>query len=87
MFSCPPYYDLEVYSDMENDASNQETYEDFYQILDDAFIKAIKCLKNDRFAVIVCGDIRDKNGAYYNFPSDIINTFKNNGMVLIILNY
>lgn len=82
LFSCPPYYDLEVYSDLENDASNQETYEDFYQILDDAFTNAIKCLKDDRFAVIVVGDIRDKNGAYYNFPNDIINTFKRNGMIL-----
>ena len=30
----------------------------------------------------MCGDIRDKKGAYYNFPNDIINTFKRNGMVL-----
>ena len=83
LFSCPPYYDLEVYSDLENDASNQETYEDFYKILDEAFSNAIKCLKNDRFAVIVCGDIRNKKtGGYYNFPNDIINTFKKNGMLL-----
>lgn len=54
LFSCPPYYDLEVYSDLENDASNQETYEDFYNILDTAFTNAIGCLKENRFAVIVC---------------------------------
>lgn len=82
LFSCPPYYNLEVYSDLENDASNQETYEDFYQILDEAFTNAIKCLKDNRFAVIVVGDIRNKNGAYYNFPNDIIDTFKKNGMIL-----
>lgn len=83
LFSCPPYFDLEVYSDLENDASNQETYEDFYKILDEAFTNAIKCLKEDRFAVIVCGDVRDKKtGGYYNFPNDIINTFKKNGMML-----
>ena len=83
LFSCPPYFDLEVYSDLENDASNQETYEDFYKILDEAFTKAIKCLKQDRFAVIVCGDVRDKKtGGYYDFPNDIINTFKKNGMML-----
>ena len=83
LFSCPPYYDLEVYSDMENDASNQGTYEEFYQILDNAFTDAIDCLADNRFAVIVCGDIRDKKtGAYYNFPNDIINTFTRNGMML-----
>ena len=82
LFSCPPYYDLEVYSDLENDASNQETYEEFYQILDVAFSESIKCLKDNRFAVVVCGDIRDKKGAYYNFPNDIINTFLHNGMQL-----
>lgn len=37
---------------------------------------------NKYLAVVVCGDIRDKKGAYYNFPNDIINTFKSNGMVL-----
>lgn len=83
LFSCPPYFDLEVYSDNENDASNQDTYEDFYDILDTAFSNAIKALKENRFAVIVVGDIRDKKtGAYYNFPNDIINTFRKNGMIL-----
>ena len=81
LFSCPPYYDLEVYSDNENDASNQETYEEFYSILDTAFSNAIKCLKNDRFATIVVGDIRNnKDGSYYDFCGDIKNTFKRNGM-------
>lgn len=82
-FSCPPYFDLEVYSDDPNDASNQETYEDFYKIVDEAFTNAAKCLKNNRFAVVVCGDVRNKKtGGYYNFPQDIINTFCNNGFVL-----
>lgn len=84
LFSCPPYYDLEVYSDMENDASAQPTYEEFYAILDTAFSRAIKCLKPDRFAVIVVGDIRNrKTGLYYDFPGDIKATFKKNGMELL----
>jgi hypothetical protein len=81
-FSCPPYYDLEVYSDLENDASNQETYEDFYKILDEAFSESIKCLKQNRFAVVVAGDVRDKSGYYYDFIGDIKNTFRRNGMKL-----
>jgi len=83
LFSCPPYFDLEVYSNLKNDASNQKSYEEFYTILDIAFSNAIHCLKKDRFAVIVCGDVRDKKtGFYYNFPEDIKKTFQKNGMSL-----
>ena len=82
-FSCPPYYDLEVYSDKNNDASNQATYEEFYIILDTAFTNAIKCLKNNRFAVIVVGDVRNKKtGEYYGFADNVKATFKRNGMIL-----
>ena len=81
-FSCPPYFDLEVYSDLENDASNQKTYAEFYRIIDTAFSNAIKCLKDNRFAVVVCGDIRNKKtGEYYRFPDDIKATFQKNGML------
>ena len=82
LFSCPPYFDLEVYSDLPNDASNQETYEDFIKILDEAFSNAIQALRDNRFAVIVVGDVRDKKGAYYAFPNDIIDIFRKNGMIL-----
>ena len=82
-FSCPPYFDLEVYSDKENDASNQETYEEFYSILDTAFSESIKCLKENRFAVVVAGDVRNKKtGEYYDFIGSIKETFKKNGMKL-----
>jgi len=82
LFSCPPYFNLEVYSEMENDASNQETYEDFMKIIDKAFSDSIKCLKDNRFAVIVCGDIRNKNDTYYRFPDNIIDIFEKNNMFL-----
>jgi hypothetical protein len=80
LFSCPPYFDLEVYSDLENDASNQDTYEEFIEIIEDAFSKAVKCLKENRFAVITVGDVRDKDGYYYNFIDDIKRIFIKNGM-------
>lgn len=82
LFSCPPYYDLEVYSDKPNDASNQPTYEAFLGILENAFASAIECLKQDRFAAIVVGDIRDKEGYYYGFVDDIKAIFKKHGMRL-----
>jgi len=82
LFSCPPYYDLEVYSDLPNDASNQGTYEEFLQILRNAFTNAIACLKQNRFAVVVVGDIRSKEGFYYDFVGDIKRMFKEAGMPL-----
>ena len=82
LFSCPPYFDLEVYSDLPNDASNQGTYKDFLAILENAFVGAIDCLKENRFAVIVCGDVRDnKQGGYYGFPDDLKAIFNRNGMI------
>lgn len=82
LFSCPPYFNLEVYSNLTNDASNQNEYKDFISILDTAFSNAISCLKDNRFAVIVCGDVRDQNGNYYRFPDHIKDIFNKNGMKL-----
>lgn len=80
LFSCPPYFDLEVYSDKPNDASNQDSYEDFLKILNNAFSNAVSCLKDNRFAAIVVGNIRDKQGYYYDFVGDIIKIFESAGM-------
>ena len=63
IFSCPPYFDLEVYSDLPNDASNQE-YDGFVNILRNGLTGAFACLKPDRFAAIVIGDVRAKSGYY-----------------------
>ena len=82
LFSCPPYYDLEVYSDLPNDASNQGTYEEFLEILRNAFNGAVQCLKQNRFAVVVVGDVRSKEGFYYDFVGDIKRMFKEAGMPL-----
>lgn len=83
LFSCPPYYNLEIYSDDPKDASNQDTYEDFIKILDKAFKAALGCLKQNRFAVIVVGDVRNKaNGFYYDFCGDIKRIFREAGAYL-----
>jgi len=82
-FCCPPYFDLEHYSELPNDASNQGSYDDFIKILRNAFTASITCLKENKFAVIVVSDIRDKqSGFYYDFCGDIKRIFKDNGMGL-----
>lgn len=82
LFSCPPYFNLERYSDLANDASNQKSYEDFLALLEAVFAASVKALKNNRFAVIVVGDIRDEKGNYRGFPSDVVEMFERNGMWL-----
>lgn len=81
IFSCPPYADLEVYSDDPNDISNME-YKDFLTAYKEIIRKSCKMLKEDRFAVFVVGDVRDKKGFYRNFVSDTIMAFWNCGVIL-----
>jgi hypothetical protein len=83
LFSCPPYYNLEVYSSDPNDASNQKTYADFLKILRNAYSDSLKILKQDRFAIIVIGDVRDKKtGSYYNVVDDVKRVFIEQGIAL-----
>ena len=78
-FTCPPYADLEVYSDDPRDISNMD-YDDFLAIYRSIINKACKKLKQDRFAVIVIGEVRSKDGSYYNFVGDTVQAFLDAGM-------
>lgn len=82
LISCPPYFDLEVYSDKPEDASNQKDFDSFYAILDEAFTAAVPLLKDNRFACVICTDIRGKGGVYYDFVERVRATFERNGMGL-----
>ncbi len=62
IFSCPPYYDLEIYSEDEEDLSNKGTYEDFIKEYREVIKKAVDKLKPNRFATFIVGDIRDDKG-------------------------
>jgi DNA modification methylase len=65
VFTCPPYYDLERYSDSHRDLSNMddsEFDEVYFRILD----KSAQKLKNNRFFVVVVSEVREvsKTGNY-----------------------
>ena len=79
IFSCPPYADLEVYSDDERDLSNMD-YEDFKEAYSRIIEIACRKLKQDRFAVFVVGDIRDGEGYYRNFVDYTKECFNKNGL-------
>jgi hypothetical protein len=81
VFSCPPYADLEVYSDNPQDISTM-TYADFLAVYRSIIAQAIARLKADRFACFVVGDVRDKKGFYHNFVSDTIAAFQEAGALL-----
>ena len=80
IFSCPPYADLEVYSDDQRDISNMD-YNDFCRVYADIISIACRKLKKDRFAVFVVGDVRDKNGFYINFVDYTKKCFNDNGLL------
>ena len=81
VFSCPPYADLEVYSDDPNDLSTL-SYCDFIAAYREIISNACAMLKDNRFACFVVGDIRDKKGNYQNFVSDTIQAFLDAGLKL-----
>jgi len=75
IFSCPPYGDLEVYSDLDGDISNLG-YPDFKEVYQRIIQKACRRLKDDRFACFVVGNYRDKKtGMYHDLVGDTVNAF------------
>lgn len=81
IFSCPPYANLEVYSDLPDDLSNMN-YKDFIIKYRSIIGKAIKLLKPGRFACFVVGEVRDKEGYYYDFVGDTKRAFIDQGAKL-----
>ena len=79
LLTCPPYADLEVYSDDPRDISNM-SYEDFKKAYNEIIAKATAKLKDNAFAAIVVGEVRDKKGYYYNFVGDTVEAFRAAGM-------
>lgn len=78
ILTCPPYADLEVYSDNPLDISNK-SYDEFLTIYKDIIKKCFVALKNNRFAVWVVGEVRGSGGDYYNFIGDTISSFLDAG--------
>lgn len=82
VFSCPPYGDLEVYSEDPKDLSVVASRDfdrfviDYRQIIDGACAR----LKDNRFAAFVIGDFRDSRGIYRDFVSTTIAAFRSAGL-------
>ena len=74
IFSCPPYADLEVYSDNPQDLSTMP-YPVFLKAYQEIIKKSCALLKENRFACFVIGEVRDSKGHYYQFVPDTIKSF------------
>lgn len=74
LISCPPYFDLEQYTNDENDLSNL-SWGEFQAAYRQIFKDAVRMLNNDSFAAVVIGEVRDKkdkNGQYLNLVGETI---------------
>lgn len=84
-FMCPPYYKVEEYLDYEGiipegELNNMKSYEEFRKALFEGYKKAIAHLNDNCFFVVMTGDSRDKNGAYYGSEAEHELFFKEQGL-------
>jgi hypothetical protein len=75
VFSCPPYGDLERYSDDPRDLSTMD-YPAFMAALRRVVAHCYCRLRADRFACFVVGEFRDGKGHYRNFVGDTVSAFQ-----------
>lgn len=81
LFTCPPYGNLEKYSDDPLDLSSYG-YDEFLLIYEKVIRKSIKKVKNNRFACFVVGDFRNNKGVYNPLVKDTISIFQKYNMFL-----
>lgn len=79
LFSCPPYADLEKYSDLLGDISNMN-YTDFIITYKSIIRKSVNHLKKGGYAVFVVGEVRDNKGYYRSFVPDTIKAMEEAGL-------
>ena len=79
IFTCPPYYNLEVYSDDDCDLSTMND-SDFDTTYKSIIKKSCFFLKENRFACFVVGNVRNKNGYMRDLVGLTIQAFKESGV-------
>ncbi len=89
VFSCPPYFDLEVYSKDDKDLSNMSD-EAFIRIYQSIIRKSVAKLKDNRFACFVVGNVRAKSGFYKDLVAETVAAFETAGALyyneIVLLN-
>lgn len=78
LFTCPPYGDLERYSDDPADLSVMP-WAEFLDAYRTIIRESVALLRPDRFAAIVVSDIRDPAGAYRGLPWETMQALADSG--------
>jgi hypothetical protein len=79
VFSCPPYADLEVYSDDPRDLSTLP-HAEFFALFGDIMGKAAQTLREDRFCALVVSEVRGKDGPYIGLVPKTIEIMERAGL-------
>jgi len=82
VFTCPPYFNLEVYSNHPNDLSACGNYGLFIDGMTAVLQGANARLKENRFLVMVLGDLRNGAGFNYGLIADTIKVAQGLGLGL-----
>lgn len=81
-YTCPPYYDLEVYSPLVGDMSNVASYDTFLAMLKESLTTTYRALSPESLAIWVVGNFRDARGELRHFNGDLVRIAKEVGFKL-----
>jgi len=80
-YTCPPYWNMEVYSNLPDDISNANTYQEFLSGMKKALISTYKALKPGTLSIWVVGNFRQGHRLIH-FNGDLIHKAEEVGFQL-----
>lgn len=79
--TCPPYFDLEVYSEQQDDISALSSYSEFNARMWLCANAHRERMRPGSFVCVVVGLFRDKKGELIDFPADTVENFRDAGFI------
>jgi len=88
VFTCPPYWNLETYSEQSNDMSSISSYSEFLTEMSRVYEKCVSLMHEDSYCCFVVADFRDYSegrkliNRLVPFVSDMIRCGEDSGLTL-----
>jgi DNA modification methylase len=79
IFTCPPYFNLEKYSELDSDISNK-TEKEFIDLYSSIIKRSVQNLQDDSFCIFVVGNLRKSNGSIFDMCGLTIRSFEEAGL-------